>query len=130
MSVRTPSYRLHKPSGQAVVTICGRDFYLGSHGSPASHAEYDRLIAEWLTNGRSLPVASCGAGSDLTVNEVLLRFLQWSESYYRKDGVPTSEARMIRDALKVVRRLYGHTQARDFGPLALKTVRQAYIDSG
>jgi hypothetical protein len=55
MSVRTPSYRLHKPSGQAVVTIAGKDFYLGRFGDPASKAEYDRLIAEWLTNGRRLP---------------------------------------------------------------------------
>jgi integrase len=28
VSVRTPSYRLHKPTGQAVVTLNGRDIYL------------------------------------------------------------------------------------------------------
>ena len=54
-SLRTPSYRLHKPTGQAVVTLDGRDFYLGKHGTPASRAEYDRLIAEWLANGRAAP---------------------------------------------------------------------------
>jgi len=32
-SLRTPSYRRHKPTGQAVVTIHGRDFYLGRFGS-------------------------------------------------------------------------------------------------
>jgi hypothetical protein len=26
-----PSYRLHKPSGRAVVTIAGQDRYLGAH---------------------------------------------------------------------------------------------------
>jgi hypothetical protein len=46
VSVRTPSYRLHKPSGQAVVTLDSRDFYLGKYGSPESRAEYDRLISE------------------------------------------------------------------------------------
>ena len=46
-----PSYRLHKPTGHAVVTLNGRDFYPGRHGSPASWAEYDRLIAQWLANG-------------------------------------------------------------------------------
>jgi hypothetical protein len=30
---RIPSYRLHKPSGQAVVTI-GKDIYLGRFNSP------------------------------------------------------------------------------------------------
>ena len=34
MPFRTPSYRLLKSSGQAVVTIDGRDHYLGKHGSP------------------------------------------------------------------------------------------------
>jgi hypothetical protein len=45
---RTPSYRLHKPSGQAVVTLGGRDVYLGKFETPESRAEYDRVVAEWL----------------------------------------------------------------------------------
>jgi hypothetical protein len=48
----TPSYRHHKPSGQAVVTLSGRDMYLGRFDSPERRAEHDRLIAEWLANGR------------------------------------------------------------------------------
>lgn len=47
-----PSYRLHKQSGQAIVTLGGKDFLLGSHGTATSKAEYDRLIAEWIANGR------------------------------------------------------------------------------
>ena len=35
---RTLSYRLHKPTGQAVVTLEGRDFYLGRHTSPSQAA--------------------------------------------------------------------------------------------
>jgi len=45
---RIPAYRLHKHSGQAVVTIRGRDNYLGQYGSESSRREYDRLIAEHL----------------------------------------------------------------------------------
>jgi hypothetical protein len=41
-------YRKHKASGQAVVTLNGRDSYLGPHGNNASNALYERLIAEWL----------------------------------------------------------------------------------
>ena len=48
MSRRLPSYRLHKPTGLAVVTIPidGRpkDFYLGPYGTPASKTEYAKLI--------------------------------------------------------------------------------------
>ena len=31
---RIPSYHLHKPSGQAEVTINGKDIYLGRFNSP------------------------------------------------------------------------------------------------
>ena len=38
--VRTlPGYRKHKASGQAVVTLNGRDHYLGPHGTKASKRE-------------------------------------------------------------------------------------------
>jgi len=47
----TPKYRLHRASGQAIVTIQGKDRYLGRYGSKSSKAEYDRLIAEWLQPG-------------------------------------------------------------------------------
>ena len=47
-----PKYRKHKQSGQAIVTLGGRDHLLGPHGTKTSKAEYDRLIGEWLQNGR------------------------------------------------------------------------------
>ena len=52
---KLPKYRLHRPSGQAVVTFSGKDFYLGAYDSEVSRAEYDRLVAEWLVCGRKLP---------------------------------------------------------------------------
>jgi hypothetical protein len=90
---RTPSYRLHKPSGRAVVTIDGRDYYLGVHGSNESRAEYDRIIAEWLANGRRVSKAPVQAASDLSVNELLLAYLEFAEGYYRKRGVMTGRLR-------------------------------------
>ena len=47
-----PAYRLHKATGQAVVTIpdghAGRkDYYLGLFGSEESKAEYTRLVRQW-----------------------------------------------------------------------------------
>ena len=61
-----PKYRKHRPSGQAVVTLDGRDHYLGPHGSEASLAAYDRLTGEWLANGRSTDVSppeDCSVGA-------------------------------------------------------------------
>ena len=46
LNARTPSYRLHKPTGLAVVTLDGRDLHLGEFGSPESRAEFDRWLME------------------------------------------------------------------------------------
>jgi integrase len=50
------------------------------------------------------------------------------EGFYVKEGKPTSEQATIRYALRYLRDLYGHTPAKDFGPLALKAVRQAMVE--
>ena len=50
-----PRYRFHKKSGQAIVTLSGKDFYLGPYDSEKSRDEYDRLLAKWLANGRCWP---------------------------------------------------------------------------
>ena len=50
-----PRLQFHKASGQGRVHLCGTDFYCGKWNSPECKAKYDRLIAEWLHNGRRLP---------------------------------------------------------------------------
>ncbi|HEV3146287.1 MAG TPA: hypothetical protein VGZ47_20540 [Gemmataceae bacterium] len=53
IQVSIPSYRLHKQSGQAVVTLPdartgkGKDMLLGEYGSEESKKEYQRVIREW-----------------------------------------------------------------------------------
>ena len=123
---RLPKYRLHKPTGLAVVSLDGRDFYLGMHGSKASKAEYDRLTGEWLAHGRRLPRRD--VPTDLTVNELLAAYWQHCETYYVKNGKPTKKLGCIRSALSPVRRLYGTSQVNEFGPAALKAIRQTFID--
>lgn len=123
---RVPSYRRHKPTGQAVVTINGKDFYLGTWNTKASKLEYDRLIAEWMANGRRLKTDA----TDTTVVEVVNAYRKYAEDYYRKNGVVTREYGCIKEALKLVCGLYGRTNANDFGPLALKAVRQKMLDNG
>ena len=124
-SRRVPSYRCHKSSGQAVVTLNGRDVYLGKWNTAASKAEYDRLIAEFLTNGRELR-----STTEYTVVEVINAYRKFAERYYRKNGEVTREYGCIKEALKIVRGLYGRTIANEFGPLALKAARQRMIDNG
>jgi integrase len=129
MKRRTPSYCLHKASGQAVVRIDGTDHYLGRYDTPQSRAEYNRLIAQWYANAQTLPAVASAPG--LTVNELLLRYWAWAESYYRDlDGNPTRELENLKHALKPLRRLYGHSLARDFGPLALRAVQDDLVERG
>jgi integrase len=123
-SARVPSYRHHKPTGQAVVTLNGEDIYLGKWNTKTSRAEYDRLIGEWLAGGRQLPKR----GGDLTVAELGIKYLRFAEGYYRKDGRPTGSVAGIRVALRLLRQSYGHTLANDFGPLALESLQYRLID--
>jgi integrase len=122
---RIPSYRHHRPSNQAVVTINGRDIYLGRHGSPESRAEYDRIIGVWMAGGRKLPA---NRGADLTIVELIRDYIKFADTYYVKRGRPTTQARLVKRVLKEVRQLHGPEPAADFGPLKLKAIRQAWID--
>jgi len=125
-TLRVPSLRRHRPSGRAVVTINGKDYYLGRYGSQESKAEYQRLLAEFLSGG----LRAGSVSSDLTINELAAAYLRFADQYYLKNGQPTKEPKDIGFAIKPLRQLYGHTLASEFGPIRIKAVRQAMIDSG
>ena len=136
-SPRPPSYRLHRPTGQAVVTLNGRDLYLGPHSTPDSRAAYDRTVAEWLAAGRQLPPRLRGRQDDagvvtgVTVSELVNRFRSYAENYYRDpEGNSTSELASYRFACRPLVRLYGNTPAADFGPKRLKVLREAMVGIG
>jgi integrase len=57
----------------------------------------------------------------------VLAYRKFAASYY---APPSRESSQIRLALQPVVDRYAHTLAKDFGPLALKAVRQAWIDDG
>jgi len=131
MTVRVPKYRLHKGSGQALVQIRGERIYLGKYGSEESQEKCRRLIAEFLA-GRdlsSLPAqpASC---PDLTINERILAYYKYAQSYYVKDGRPTGEVASIKTVMKRLSAMYGRTRATDFGPKDYKLVRDSLIHEG
>ena len=111
------SLRIPKPSrhatGQTVVRLNGRDFYVGRWRSPQAKAAYERLIAEWLAHGRTL-----NGDAGLTVVELSLAYWSHVQDYYRKAGRFTSEVDTIRQALRPLKALYAHTPAAEFGPVA------------
>jgi len=109
-----------------VVTLNGRDIYLGKWNSKESRTEYDRLICEWLTDGRCLPKPE----SDLTVAELALRYGRFAQSYYRKDGRPTDHLHAVRQAVRLLREGYAMQRAVDFGPLGLRATQQRLVAAG
>ncbi|MEO9932647.1 tyrosine-type recombinase/integrase [Rhodopirellula bahusiensis] len=127
LSKSLPKYRKHKASGQAVVTIAGRDHYLGPHGTAASKREYDRRIAEYLATGRRGVIED---ETQIRVIEVLAAYWKFAKGYYVKNGKPTSEVDALRLVIGDCKKLYADLPAESFGPLALKAVRQRWIDRG
>src|SRR5687767_10930544 len=114
----TPSYCLHKRTGRAYVTLSGQQRMLpGPHGSEESREAYDRVMAEWLANGRTLTGASDTAP---TVAMIALAFWNFAQAHYRKAGTPTGEAENFRLAIRALRNRYGATPATatkdGFGP--------------
>ena len=124
---RTPSYRLHKASGRAVVTLNGHDHYLGTYGSPESRSLYDRLVAEWLANGRrplNRKPAETEAEDGPSVADVVVRFLEHASRYYVKNGKQTAEVHGFRMALRPLVDLFAELPAHRFSPRALKQCRE------
>ena len=121
-----PKYRKHRASGQAVVTINGRDCYLGPHGTKASRIEYDRLITEWLASGRSSSYGTPEAV--VTVVELAADYVKFAEQQY--GTAFNSEWRRVKFIIRPLVDLYGRTAAAEFGVLQLKALREKFIATG
>lgn len=140
---KLPSYLLHQASGQARTIIDGRTIYLGEYGSEESRRRYGEVIAEHSCGVRVDPFAKSGGASRgtncgitsapeslLTINELVNCFMKHAGAYYVKNGQKTAEYDCFKSAVKPMVNLYGSTPAAEFGPLALKAVRQSMVDGG
>lgn len=128
---RIPKYCLHKPSGRARVIIDGQHIWLGTYGSDESVERYNRLIGELVVSPATKDAKSVSACLDgITVVEIIAAYLKHAEVYYQKNGKPTGQLGVVKASLRPVQQLYGRAVAADFGPTALKAVRQSMIDTG
>jgi hypothetical protein len=128
---KIPAYRLHKQSGQAIVTLTDsvgtrKDVLLGPFDSAESRVKCTQVLAEWEAAGRTLTAPQ--AAQDLTINELVLHFWPHAEQNYRRpDGTATNEIDEYKRACRPLCYLYGDTPAKNFGPLALKAVRELMV---
>ncbi len=129
----TPSYLPHKQSGRARVVWYDatgtrqQKLLPGPFDSSESRTAFARFQLELETAPLRSPSTT---GTGVSVNELLLAYVEHAERHYRgPDGKPTGETQHIKVVCRTVRELYGLTPAADFGPLALKAVRQRFISA-
>jgi hypothetical protein len=98
-----PAYRLHRQSGQAIVTLSGLDFPLGPFGTAASRDRYHELILRWRKGGKVADRAwrdkNAGkpAAETATINTIVAKYKEYVEGYYRNvDRTPKDEASVWR----------------------------------
>lgn len=146
---KAPSRRYHI-SGQSVVTIAGRDIYLGLHDSPESIARYAVLIDLYQRNNLRLPddfepgqldiqaakligqqspqaVASDQSAAPILVRHITASYRDHAQTRYREN--PAELARIDRLCDQIDQH-DGDVQGEEYGPLRLQRQRQRWVDEG
>ncbi|HSZ55457.1 MAG TPA: site-specific integrase [Tepidisphaeraceae bacterium] len=110
--------------GQAFVKIGGQQIWLGRYGEPLTREKYDRLVGQWLANGRVLPEPppTPADTAPVTILQILAPYWRWAKERYTPSEVLT-----IKSALRIAEALYGSVSALEFGPNALRAVRAEMI---
>lgn len=127
MDIKVPKYRKHLSSGRAVVTLSGRDYYLGLYGTEESQQSYRKLISEYLASSGLF--LSKDDKETLTISSLAESYLRHAKNEFGGDRLTRKE--LLRtaygDALLGCRALtsvYGPTLASEFGPQSLKAIRE------
>jgi integrase len=136
-------------SGQSIVRINGKDYYLGKHDSPESIARYAVLIAIYQANGLKLPddfdqdsletqaasllgsLAPQTVATDQTKQPILVKHITAEYRDYIKKTYPETSAEVNRltGICDELDKHDGDLEASEYGPLALQRQRQRWIDS-
>ena len=115
-----PKYCRHKATNRAFVRIEGKMYYLGKYNSEASRREYDRIIGEFVANGRQ----PFHRPDEIRIENLVSRFQDYVHN--EQDFCKYSKTRFAR-VLKRLNRLYGKQLVSQFGPVALKAIRRQYL---
>ncbi len=140
-----PKIRFHL-SGNAIVTICGRDYYLGKHGSPVSFARYAILIRDYQANGMTAPpdissseLVSLTEGFEsglptvhledepITIKHLMASYNAHAETVYETSPAEQSRIKQICDEIELHE---GSTIVAKYGPKKLKDQRDRWVKSG
>jgi integrase len=122
-----PRLRRHRATGRAFVRwkLAGKDHtrYLGAWGTVETARAYRQFAAAWLSGDRG------AADPDgLGVGELVIRWLEWCRTEYRKFGKPTGEVRHCARVGGIVNEMFGTMLAAEFGPAQLRAFRAAVMN--
>lgn len=118
---RVPKYRRHSTRDFAFVEHRGRRIRLpGRHNSPESRSAYTRILRQIIRaeEREEIPVI------DLTVGHLVRAYLDWAVDYYSGN----KEYVQLCYAAGPLVHLHADTWVDEFGPTALKEVRQVMVD--
>jgi integrase len=115
-----PKHCEHKPTGRGFVRLDGKQVYTGRWGTQEAARRYERLVGEWMLNGRREAVPEAEAGSLLGL------FDEWASHPPTKASYWRSLTKTVRGAL--VQTGAGNLPAARLTPKAFKAVRQVWID--
>ena len=124
-----PAYQFHV-SGQAVVRLDYKDFYLGKHGSPESWAKYYALLAEYNSNGMKAPAGTADGPEYLGESKILVSHIV---ADFRARVIPSFNPvreKHFQKLCKLLEDRFGDVPADEFGPLKLQTVRDGMVAKG
>lgn len=146
---KAPARRYHI-SGQSVVNIDGRDYYLGRHDSPESIARYAVLIGIYQKHDLQMPddfdvksidelvgmlvgriasetVVSQQANLPILVKHLTSLYREHVNGKYHNSPQDRQRHERICDILDA---LFGDLPANEFGPLKLNQIRDVFIKRG
>lgn len=124
-----PDYRYHV-SGQGVVELSGKTFYLGPYDSPESRAKYFALLQVFNENGLAIPdghIATYQKDVPVSVRCVTAEFRELVKVKYAKS--PSHSGRLI-NLCVLLEDEYGDEPADEFGPRRLAALRDIFVASG
>ncbi len=130
--LRFPKYRLHKPSGRAVIQyrpIFGANprYLAGAYGSEESLADYDRQLARIVKHmAKAAPAKVLKFDTIQTVEHFVAAFMQWAAKHHG-DGREFSH---FKRAVRPLRRRFGERMIKTIGPVRLKLVRKDMVRNG
>lgn len=124
----SPAYQFHV-SGQARVSIDGRDYYLGKHGTPESYARYHAMLAAYNANGMKMPeaVPTHQESTEILVRHVTADFRTRVLPNYESNNGQHNRYSNLCDLLD---KRHGDEPVADFGPRKLEAMRDGFVADG